>query len=102
MSNKFYIHEGGSLGDFDFLYDVIEKDKLVTLASRSYGYWRREKVGPFCKNKRNTPTTHLYERLQDHNIRPGSKLDDALISLVNWAEREINKLGYELKMRDEL
>ena len=102
MSNKFYIHEGGSLGDFDFLYDVIEKDKLVTLAGASYGYWRRQKVGPFCRDKKNTPTTYLYERLKDRYIAPGSKLDDALGQVVEWAEREINKLGYELKMRDEL
>ena len=100
--SKTYIHEGGSLGDFDFLYEVIEKDKLVKLAGRSHGYWKRETVGPFCKHKKITPTTHLYERLQDHYIRPGSKLDDALIALVKWAEREINKLGHKLIPRDEL
>lgn len=102
MSKKIYIHEGGSLGDFDFLYEVIEKDKLVTLAGGSFGYWRRQMVGAFCRTKRVTPTTHLYERLQDHYISPGSKLDDALIALVDWAEREINKLGYKLIPRDEL
>jgi len=102
MKDKIYIHEGGSLGDFDFLYEVLVRDQLITLAPKSYGYWKREKVGPFCKNKRNTPTTHLYLRLQDHCIRPGSKLDNALISLVKWAEREINKLGYKLVPRDEL
>lgn len=102
MSKKIYIHEGGSLGDFDFLYEVIDRDKLIKLAGKRYGYWRREMVGAFCRNKRITPTTHLYERLQDHCIRPGSKLDDALIALVKWAEREITKLGHELKMRDEL
>lgn len=98
---KTYIHEGGSLGDFDFLYDVIERDKLVTLANAD-GYWKRERVGPFCRGKKSTPTIYLYERLKDLYIRPGSKLDDALIDLVKWAEREINKLGYKLLPRDEM
>lgn len=102
MSKKIYIHEGGSLGDFDFLYKVIDKDKIVKLARRTHDYWTRDMVGPFCSRKRITPTTYLYEMLQDHYIRPGSKLDDALIALVKWAEREITKLGHELKMRDEL
>ena len=97
---KIYIHEGGSLGDFDFLYDVIERDKLVTLANAD-GYWKREREGPFCRGKKSTPTISLYERLKDLYVRPGSKLDNALIDLVKWAEREINKLGHKLVLRDE-
>lgn len=102
MSKKLYIHEGGSYGDFAFLEEVLEEDKIITLSSKSFGFWKREKVGPFCRDKKNTPTTYLYERLKDHYIKPGSKLDDALIHLVEWAERELNKLGHEVKMRDEL
>jgi|8_EtaG_2_1085327.scaffolds.fasta_scaffold01123_12 endogenous inhibitor of DNA gyrase (YacG/DUF329 family) len=99
-----YIHEGGQLGDFDFLYEVLEKDKVLHLApetSRST-YWKRERVGPFCSIKKSTPTGYLYERLKDSNIRSGSKLDDALIDLSAWAEREVVKLGHNFLLRDEL
>ena len=102
MSKKIYIHEGGSYGDFAFLEEVLEDDKIISLSSKSFGFWKREKVGPFCKDKKNTPTHYLYERLKDRYIAPGSKLDDVLAQVVDWAEREINKLGHELKMRDEL
>ena len=101
MSKKIYIHEGGSYGDFAFLEEVLEEDKIISLSSKSFGFWKREKVGPFCKDKRNTPTTYLYERLKDRYIPPGSKLDEVLGQVVNWAEREINKLGYKLIPRDE-
>ena len=97
---KTYYHEGGSYGDFAFLEEVLEDDKIISLESASYIYWRREKVGPFCKHNKNTPTTYLYERLKDRYIPPGSKLDDVLCQVVDWAEREIKKLGHNLVMKD--
>ena len=102
--SKTYIHEGGQLGDFDFLYEVLERDKVLHLApeTSTSTFWRREKVGPFCKHKRNTPTEYLYERLKDSNIRSGSKLDDALADVSAWAEREVVKLGHKFLYRDEL
>lgn len=101
MSKKIYIHEGGSLGDFDFLYEVLERDQVIKLKKSNLDYWKRRYIGAFCKQKEVTPTTMLYEMLKDHYIKPGSKLDDALIALVDWAEREINKLGYKLMPREE-
>ena len=98
--SKTYYHEGGSYGDFAFLEEVLEDDKIISLESASYIYWRREKVGPFCKQNKYTPTTYLYERLKDRYIPPGSKLDDVLGQVVNWAEREIKKLGHNLVMKD--
>ena len=98
--SKTYYHEGGSYGDFAFLEEVLEDDKIISLASPSYIYWRREKVGAFCKQNKYTPTTYLYERLKDRYIPPGSKLDDVLCQVVNWAEREIKKLGHKLVMKD--
>ena len=98
--SKTYYHEGGSYGDFAFLEEVLEDDKIIRLESASYIYWRREKVGPFCKQNKYTPTTYLYERLKDRYIPPGSKLDDVLGQVVNWAEREIKKLGHNLVMKD--
>lgn len=104
--SKTYYHEGGSYGDFAFLEEVLEEDKIISLEPPCYTtrptivYWKREKVGPFCKQNKYTPTTYLYERLKDRYIPPGSKLDDVLCQVVNWAEREIKKLGHNLVMKD--
>ena len=101
MSKKIYIHEGGSLGDFDFLYEVLERDQVIKLKKSNCYYWKRRYIGAFCKQRESTPTTYLYERLKEYYIRPGSTLETALCQLVDWAEREINKLGYKLMPRDE-
>ena len=52
MSKKIYIHEGGSYGDFAFLEEALEDDKIISLSSKSFGFWKREKVGPFVRTRK--------------------------------------------------
>ena len=76
---KTYIHTGGQLGDFDFLYDVIEKDKIIKLNERDE--WR-------------------YDRFKNRHIPSGSELDDALCDFVKMVKDDVIALGYGFEMED--
>lgn len=76
---KTYIHTGGQLGDFSFLYDVIEKDKIIKL--NEHDEWR-------------------YDRFKNRHIQSGSSLDDALCAFVIKIKKEIIALGYGFEVQD--
>ena len=99
MNAKTYIHEGGQLGDFDFLYEVLERDQILKLSGSVCDYWKRKRTGPFCATKTSEPTTHLYERLKGLDIRPDSKADNALIKLVEYVSKKVVELGHNYQVR---
>lgn len=100
--SKTYIHEGGAWGDFDFLEQVLEQDKVVKLHPSRHRYWKQKRVGPFCRHKENIPTEFLYDYLKRrHTPMCSQNLDDALLSLSRWVEKQIKKVGHNLKMRGD-
>ena len=78
-ATKTYIHTGGQLGDFTFLYNVIEKDKIIKL--NNHDEWR-------------------YDHFKNRHIPAGSELDDALCGFVKKVKDAVIALGYGFEVQD--
>jgi hypothetical protein len=78
-TTKTYIHTGGQIGDFSFLFDVIEKDKIIKL--NEHDEWR-------------------YDHFKNRHIEPGSELDDALCAFVKMVKNDVMALGYGFEMQE--
>tara|TARA_R110002012_G_scaffold292116_1_gene487042 strand:- start:226 stop:525 length:300 start_codon:yes stop_codon:yes gene_type:complete len=99
MNKKTYIHTGGQGGDFDFLHEVIERDKIIKLPTapkdgRQRVILKIPSIGSsFAQD---------YEFFTGHCgvIHPGSEKDDLLCDLVEYVENEIKRLGYGFKVEN--
>ena len=90
---KTYTHTGGMGGDFDFLHEVIEEDKVLKLPTTPKDGKQRAILKIPSKG---SSFAQDYEFFTGHCgvIHAGSEKDDLLCDLVQYVAKELERLGY--------